>query len=394
MAEPKKLGIYRTTTYLRAVAMLLVDMIGYALLLPWTIFRRYRGSGFNANKVKRIAIVRPDGIGDLILSIPSIKTLRCAFPEAELSLFVNNWASEIASMIAEIDELVPIEAVFFKAFKRNTTISAIMNERKMLKKIGKQQRYDLAIDLRGDFFSIVLAFWLSPCYLIGRGSRGGSFLLTNKITQSEEGYVSEVLLNFNLIQKIKRCKVDSQKPLLDLPPELSIQAFFKKFGNDYICLAVAAPYETRCYPPEHWIQLIKKIGQVYENPVIVLGSKTEAQYCQGIVSQAKANIHNLAGTLSLEQTAACIARCRLFIGNDGGLIHIASAFNRPVIQLFGPASSVSFGHFGEHEYVIQKDCPYNPCAENCCRLPEKWCMHRISPEEVFDIAKKYLNLAG
>ncbi len=393
MAEPRKLGLYRTTTRTRALMMLAVDVCGYGVLWPWTLWRWWRGRRYHPQKVRRIAVVRPDGIGDLVLSAACIGSLKEFFPTAEVTLFVNQWSRGIAEMIPGVDKIVYLDAPFFSAFKHKLRIQEIFQERKRLKAIGAGKEFDLALDLRGDFFSILQAFWLKASYLMARPSRAGGFLLTHRVVQPQEGRVSEIELNNDFV-RIVSCSPESQtantRPTLTLTPEISKPDCLSAIGDDYLCLAVAAPYATRCYPPHLWLRLIRLIRSEYYKPMVLLGAAGEREYCQRIADQAGPSVHNLAGKLTLAQSAACIADCRMFIGSDGGLIHIASAFRRPLIQLFGPASSTCFGHFGENEYVLQEECLYNPCAEPHCRNLPNWCMEQIAPEKIFDVARKYL----
>lgn len=300
-ANPKKLGLYRTTTFFRAFLMFAVDLFGYALFLPWVIYRHLHGKTFDPERVSKIAVFRLDGIGDLVLSAPAINALRKFFPKARITLFANKWSNGLAEMISGPDEVIYLDATFFKAFKKKVTVHSLLKERRQLLRIGRNRRYDLALDLRGDFFSILDACWLKPRWLFSRSSRAGSFLLTNMLAQAQEGYVSEALLNIRFIGKVTKQRTPPSNPELKPPPELDLNWIDQKLGDDYVCLAVAAPYVTRCYPTESWLEVIVKIRQKYKKPIAVLGSPDEYQYCQVITAQADEDVHNMAGKLSLTE---------------------------------------------------------------------------------------------
>lgn len=394
MANAKKLGFYRTTTVKRAIIMLAVDILGYVLFFPYVMFRRLKGLAFDPQKASRIAVFRLDGIGDLILSEPALKALRAAFPNAHISLFVNKWAGGLAELLSGHDEIVPLDAPMFKAFKGKLDWPAVLKERRVMRRFGRAEPFDLAIDLRGDILSIINAYWLGARWLVSRASRAGGFLLTNVIRQPEEGSISESELNLNFVGHLSGRKFKNEKPRLKLIPgsmrQGALGEILMKIGDDYICLAVSAPYETRCYPIEKWIEVIRLIRQEYNGPIVILGAQEDFERCESIACRAGKNVYNMAGKFSLRESAACIAGARMFIGNDGALIHIASALNLPVVQLFGPADSVCFGHHGQHEHIIHKECPYNPCDETHCRITQNWCMDRITPKEVFETALPYL----
>lgn len=394
MTNLKKLGYYRTTTLQRAIMMLATDIIGYVLLFPYVIMRRFRGLSFDPKKVSRIAVFRMDGIGDLILSEPALEAIRSSFPKAYIVLFVNRWASGLAKVLPGHDRIVSLDAPMFKAFKEKFDWLAVLEERRVMKRLGRLKQYDLAIDLRGDILSIIAAYWIGARWLVSRASRAGGFLLTNVISQQEEGCISESELNLNFVEHLTGRKFNHKKPALKLTANYSkqgvIEEFLSKIGSDYVCLAVSAPYETRCYPAEKWVEVIRLIQQKYDKPLVILGAEGDFERCESIARQIKKNICNTAGKFSLMESSICISGARLLIGNDGGLIHIASALNLPVVQLFGPENSVCFGHHGPNEHVIHKECLYSPCNQTHCRNLQNWCMNLITPNEIFETASPYL----
>ncbi len=394
MTNPKKLGYYRTTTLQRAIMMLATDIIGYVLLFPYVIIRRFRGLSFDPEKVLRIAVFRLDGIGDLILSEPALEAIRSSFPKAYIVLFVNKWASGLAEALPGHDKIVSLDAPMFKAFKEKFDWLAVLEERRVMRRLGRLKQYDLAIDLRGDILSIIAAYWIGARWLVSRSSRAGGFLLTNVIRQQDEGKISESELNLNFVEHLTERKFNHKKPTLKLTANSSkqsvIEKFLSKIGSDYVCLAISAPYETRCYPAEKWIEVIRLIQQKYDKPLVILGAEEDFERCDLVARRVQGNIYNMAGRFSLMESTICIAGARMFIGSDGGLIHIASAFNLPVVQLFGPSNSLCFGHFDPKEHVIHKECSHNPCNENFCKNLLNWCMNRITPNEIFETASPYL----
>lgn len=378
----------------RAIMMLVTDVIGYVLFFPYVIIRRFRGLSFDPEKVLRIAVFRLDGIGDLILSEPALEAIRSSFPKAYIVLFVNRWASGLSEILPGHDKIVSLDAPMFKAFKEKFDWLAVLEERRVMKRLGRSEQYDLAIDLRGDILSILSAYWIGARWLVSRASRAGGFLLTNVIRQQDEGKISESELNLNFVEHLTGRKFNHKNPTLKLAANYSKQGVIEKFlaeiGSDYVCLAVSAPYETRCYPVEKWVEVIRLIQQKYKKPLVILGAEEDFERCESIARQIKKNIYNMAGKFSLMESAICISGARLLIGNDGGLIHIASAFNLPVVQLFGPSNSLCFGHFNLKEHVIHKECSHNPCNENFCKDLQNWCMNQIMPNEIFETASPYL----
>ncbi len=389
---------YRTTSRSRAAMMLAVDAAGYLLLWPLTLFRRLRGRGFRLGSCRRIAVFRLDGIGDLVLSGPALSALRAACPDSHITLFVNRWSAGVAELLPGPDAVVPLDAVLFRAFKEDVNAGQILTERRCLRALGRESNYDLVVDLRGDFLSILEAHWLGGRQLVSRGSRAGGFLLSRIVRQPEEGRVSEVDLNLDFVSRLAGRPVAASRPTFrPLPASAfggAVAELTARTGSEYICFAVAAPYASRMYPAAKWVEVMRRLREQTGLSLVVLGAPGDRELCDSIAADAGDGVFSAAGEMSLLESTACISKARLFVGNDGGLIHIASALQIPLVQLFGPADPVCFGHHGEREIVIRKDCPYNPCPEQHCLAPDNWCMDRIAPDEVVKAALDQLAISG
>lgn len=381
---------------MRALLMLGVDVAGYALFLPYWPWRRLLAGGISIPDGGRIAVFRLDGIGDLILSEPALRALRLAYPKARITLFVNKWSADVAGLIDGIDEVVPLEAPFFAAFKGKPDWAAFLRDRQVVKRHGAGGSFELAIDMRGDFLSILPAWFAAAKSLVARASRGGGFLLSRVLRQEEEGTISEVELNVRLAEKITGGQAQRDKPRLKPVPESAFSGpvgdWLRSTGGDYICLAVAAPYATRVYPEEKWVNVIQLLRRKYAGAIGVLGARGDHEQCEKVVSGAGGNVFDLAGKFSLLETATVISKARLLAGNDGGLIHIASAYNVPLVQLFGPTNPACFGHAGPGEVVLQESCDLSPCSEWVCSMPESRCMDRIDPSKIAENCLRLLKL--
>jgi ADP-heptose:LPS heptosyltransferase len=91
---------------------------------------------------------------------------------------------------------------------------------------------------------------------------------------------------------------------------------------------------------------------------------------------------------SIKELAALTRRCKLFVGNDTGPMHVAAASGTPVIALFGPADPERSRPWGRDHIVIKKDLPCSPCSRTVCK--ELKCMESITVEDVFQAVRVQL----
>lgn len=113
-----------------------------------------------------------------------------------------------------------------------------------------------------------------------------------------------------------------------------------------IALGPTANWEPKTWPAERFAAIFRRLA-VPEAVPVVLGGPGEAEHAMATpLLGALPEAIDLVGKLTLPQVSACLARCRLFIGNDSGLMHMAAAAGTPTIGLFGPTDASVYAPSG------------------------------------------------
>jgi heptosyltransferase-2 len=112
-----------------------------------------------------------------------------------------------------------------------------------------------------------------------------------------------------------------------------------------------------------------------------------------VARSARHPLVDIAGTTSLREALALIARCRLFLSNDSGLMHVAGALGIPLIALFGSTNPAATSPAGERSVVIHHPVECGPCLKQVCPTDFR-CMESIGVEEVYAAAMKLLEENG
>jgi heptosyltransferase-2 len=100
-------------------------------------------------------------------------------------------------------------------------------------------------------------------------------------------------------------------------------------------------------------------------------------------------LHDLAGQTSLKEAMALMSRCRLFVSNDSGLMHVAAALGVPTIAIFGSTNTVTTAPVGRRVVIIHKPVSCSPCLKQTCPTDFR-CMDMIGVDDVCDAAKGLL----
>ena len=156
-------------------------------------------------------------------------------------------------------------------------------------------------------------------------------------------------------------------------------------------LAAVAPgsgHAVKNWPLSHYYELTRALAWERQVKILWLAGPAEAPLLPYLEGMAAAQGHTLVSGLNLRQMAGVLSRCRLYIGNDGGLTHLAAAAGAGgVLALFGPTDPRIWAPWGEQVRVLQAPCKAAPCAqarEISCSDPRR--LKDLAPEEVLAAA--------
>jgi len=384
---------YESLSFWVRFGLFLVDLAGAVLFLPCRLLRRWF-KRYDPRDIKKILILRMDGLGDLVISTAALREIRKGFPEAEITLAIGPWSQGIAPCISFHDHLIVHDSFAFGIFRGERRIN-LGQEWAFIRRLRKG-RFDLGIDLRGDILSIIPLFLSGIRFRFGRDRWGGGFLLTHPVSTDRSKDVHEKDKTLALLDAL-------EIPIADRELELRVPEEDVAFGERFlrerqvspeeriVTVAPGALYPLRAWPPEKYAELTMRLTAEHPCRIILIGGPEDKEALEDIRIRTDGRAVNGAGFLNLCQTTALLRRSALFIGNDSGLSHIAAAVKTPLIQLFGPGEPEKVGYAGHKQVVIMKtDCPDHPCQQRECSDPRRWCMDRISVDEVLAACRKLL----
>jgi heptosyltransferase-2 len=356
-------------------------------------------------EIKKILIRGVNWIGDAVLTIPAIKAIRKAFPDARISLLVRPWVAEIFEGNPDINEVILYEDRF----------NSITGKFK-LAMILRAKGFDTAILLQNAFDAALLA-WLSGVpERIGYSRDYRRMLLTKAVPvktvpSSQFPVLSSknkdipkqhhVYYYMNLLKESLNIETKNIEPSIYLTEEEIQQAknfFNSELGTQNSKLIVGinpgATYgSAKRWMPERFAELIHRIIGELDGRVVLFGSKSEVEIVREISSKFQvpsSKLLNMTGKTTLRELAALISECDAFITNDSGPMHIASALHVPIVAMFGSTDKRITGPIGEGHKVVSKDISCSPCLQRECPEGHLKCMTDITTEDVFNALLKVL----
>lgn len=235
------------------------------------------------------------------------------------------------------------------------------NLRQMLKRI-RSSKYDVVVNVQRFFSTGVLAAFSGAKRIIGFDKNPLSFLFTTKVKHvigSKENPVHEVQRNLALISELTDGSIVRPKVY---PSEKDFQQ--AKTEGSYVTMAPASVWFTKQLPAPKWLEAIALLPA--EVSVCLIGGREDVPLCEAIRrSSGRDNVINLAGRLSIMESAALMKHALMNFMNDSAPLHLASAVNAPVTAVFcSTIPAFGFGPLSDQSTIIETnlalDC--RPCG--------------------------------
>jgi len=399
-----------------------IDFLGGAYKKIKHIF--VRPKKLQKEKVKKILMLSLDLIGDGILATPTLRTIRENFPNAEITAMVGKWNEKIFENNPDIDKVKIIDPFWTRSTNLNVW-QKIKSFVKIYESI-KKENYDLAIDLRGEFLSILLMRKTGAKYIAGYGITGGGWILDKCVKYEGDRFAKHVIeRNLDILRALD-LKISDNLDLAIYPSKENKEVVDKflrenniKENDKIVVIHPGSNDQARCWENKKWAEAASRF---IENgfKVILSGGPNDGEMVESIISNfkfqspARNASHNDAGGskqcqmsnvkcqnseissfmgYSILDFAELIKKAGLVLCVNSAALHITCAQKVPVVTLFagsyprtyGPWSVCNRGKQNLKSVVLFKDAKCFPCGKKYCE--NNVCMKDITVDEVTEGVK-------
>lgn len=327
----------------------------------------------------RILVIAPNWIGDCVMAQPLLRLLKQSYPHQPIDVLAPGWVAPVLRAMAEVD------TVLETPFKHG---SLQLRERWRFAQRLRQRGYSAAYVLPN-----TIKFALLP-WLAGIKQRIGykgesRYGLINIMHHDDPVTPRAMVVFYAALAYAPTFNAPTQlpRPVLRVA-HAQIDEVLGNLGlsakNKLITFAPGAEFgNAKRWPAAHFAQLAHSILQAFpDTQIVLLGSPKDNAVCDEIEALCP-SVHHLAGKTSLDQAIALIASTAAVVSNDSGLLHIASALNRPVIALYGPTDPDHAPPFSDIAHALSLRLACAPCKQRECPLVHQDCMQKLSSEMVW-----------
>jgi lipopolysaccharide heptosyltransferase I len=319
---------------------------------------------------RRVALLKPSALGDIVHSLPVLTALRRRFPCAHITWIVNRSYEELLRGHRDLDETLS----FDRAAVRKGWGSALSTYLGFVREL-RRRRFDLLIDLQGLLRSGLMAAASGARRRVGLSTarEGARWFYTDVVRVADFNAVHAVDRYWRISEDLG---VGDGPKVFHVPIAAEAHAWAEQalagLPRPWLALAVGARWRTKRWPPAHFAALAARAQAQFGGAAVFVGGRDEAEPAAEVRSRLAGPSLDATGRTSLPQLAALLSRVDVVLGNDTGPLHLAAALGRPVAapytctldRLTGPyapaaGGAVETGVACKGSYV--KRCPHLSC---------------------------------
>ncbi len=327
----------------------------------------------------KFLIIRFSSIGDIVLTSPVIRCLKQQVPGAIVHFLTKKEFRDLVGSNPNIDKVVLLD-----------------NSWDLMMHQLQDEKYDYIIDLHHNLRTLRIKNALKgvPHFSFDKLNSRKWLLTAFKINRLPKVHIVDRYMNtlksFNVINDGKG--LDYFLPEKDTVKAIDIPTSHQM---GYIGIVIGAALNTKKLPLHKLVKLCSELS----HPIILLGGPEDRQEAEAIASIDTIKIYNACGKFSLNESADLVRRAKLIITHDTGLMHIAAAFKKPIISIWGNTVP-EFGmgpYYGTEQITNEiaeiKNLSCRPCSKighNKCPRGHFKCMELQDMEKIITVAQSYL----
>ncbi|MGA6826596.1 lipopolysaccharide heptosyltransferase II [Nitrospira sp. NS4] len=344
---------------------------------------------------RRILLIKPSSLGDIIHALPALSALRRRFPQAHITWLVKREWAQIVEGHPDLNEVIAAD-LRWPSWPR------------LVARLRRAQ-YDLVIDLQGLLRSGLLTQLTGASVRIGfaAGREGSRWCYTDRVVLAGSESLAWRLIPVHAVDRnlalVAHVGADVTRPRFVFPDLTQEDRRVTQMLGDHgirpgdrmIAVAPVDRHRVRSWPLERFAEAAAQLAALWQVKVVVLGTSGQREIVQPFVRRMSSGVVDLVGKTTIRELAAMLRRATLLLANDSAPLHLASALGVPVVGLFGPTSVVRARPYGDRHRIVRIDLPCSPCDRRICSNAIQYeCLTGIEVAQVVAAARTLVESSG
>jgi heptosyltransferase-2 len=339
---------------------------------------------------RRVLVRVPNWVGDALLATPALHALRRAYVRAEIAVLAKPWVAPLYEASPDCDRVINYE--------RPGRHAGWAGMRLLCREL-RGAEFDTAVLFQNAFEAALIASLARiPCRA-GYATDGRGLFLSHAVPVNGAKALHHADYYLRLVEWLGVDARVERRLRLALPEAARLAAaarLAELFGAGDVPLVGLAPgaqYGTaKRWPASRFAAVGDALARFTGGATLLFGGKGERDVTAQVASAMQTQAVDLAGRTSLLEAAAIINRLAVFVTNDSGLMHMASALAVPLVAIFGPTDERNTSPLGARSRLVRHEMECAPCLKRHCPTDHR-CMLAVEPEEVLGEALGLLEAA-
>ena len=335
---------------------------------------------------RRIALIKPSALGDIVHSLPVLTALRRRYPDAHITWVVNRGYEPLLQGHPDLDATLPVD----RGASRAHLVRAVWNYWRLFGAL-RRQRFDLVVDLQGLFRSGVMTAASAAPRRVGLSSarEGAAWFYTDVIAGADRMTVHAMDRYWRVAEALG---VGDGPRCFHVPIPVAAREWaastLAPLPRPWLMVGAGARWITKRWPAEHFAALARQAHERFGASMVLVGGRDEVPLARDMARRLVGPTCDLTARTSLPQLAAVLARADVMLANDTGPLHLAAALGRPVVAPYTCTKAALTGPPGMNAVVVESRvwCQ-GSYLKRCPRLE---CMSELTPDRLWPVLEEVL----
>ncbi len=343
----------------------------------------------HSQDIQSFLLWMPNWIGDVVLTLPVIQSLRRAYPVARISVVAKSPSNELLLGHPAIDTVLTLPSGPEIGFWQRVGFARDL----------RKYNFDVGAVFPNSFGSAFLLSLTGARCRLGYNTEGREILLTHPVATTAHLKKAQYRVEyyFKILSSLKLDTPDRDfAPLVLQEGDITTRKVLLDMGmdedEDFLTLHPGTSQVERSWHVERFGILCQKLIKEDGKRVVLLGTEKESELLNRIRNFGQSETIKIIPPVNLRVLTGLLRKSQMFIGNDSGMMHLAAMVGVPVLGIFGPGSPESTGPYMavEKQEVVTRNFSCSPCKQKFfkeCKpspLYKPYCLEDITVKDVHE----------